>query len=111
MDFKTIKSFFENNFIDILVDNKYEVNFPYELFLEKLNDIKYRKLEFIFDGFNSINLIDLDGNDDIVNFNLSDVINSYLDTLPYKDNTKSAILVKLKKLYNQATNGELLWKY
>jgi hypothetical protein len=92
-----------NNFVDIIIDNKWDLIFPYN----KLVDLseKCRKLEFKLVNENDYKEVE-NNNKELTNFSIIDVFNTYIENTEYPDKIKKVISLKINELYNKYLEDE-----
>lgn len=98
---KILNKYVANNYIDLVTDQKWALDFPFTAFLENING--YKKINVIsvleeeqLDSLDSINDTDLS------NFNILKLSKMYVENLNYSAKIKDLIIKKLEELYNKA---------
>ena len=93
---ENLQNKFKNNFIDILVSDRWATTFPFGRLTDSFHD--YRKINFILTG----NAEFEDDNQEHGDINLSDLISLYIDNLSYNDKIKTKLKEKSLDFYNRA---------
>lgn len=100
MSMEELTNLVKNNFVDIIVDSKWYLNFPFSTFSEELKG--FRKLEFV----NKFAEDSIDGeNYDEKETEVLDILqlaNSVVSQTKHSDNVKEKMLLTIKKLYEEA---------
>lgn len=87
-----------NNFVDIIIDNKWNLIFPFNKMIE-LSE-KCRKLEFKLITEEEYKEIEYSENE-LTNFNIIDIINKFISNTEYPDKIKKMISIKINELYTK----------
>jgi DNA repair exonuclease SbcCD nuclease subunit len=93
---ETLQDKFGNNFVDILVSDKWATTFPFGRLTEAFHD--YRKINFILTGNAEFEESAQEHRD----INLSDLIVMYIENLSYNKKIKSKLTEKSMEFYNRA---------
>lgn len=92
-----IKRYVQNNFVDFIVDGGWIAKFPFALFSDSIDG--HRKINYVL---SSLQKDYEDEEYDGEEINLEDLINVYVNNLPYTDKTKEKLLKVSLDLYRKA---------
>lgn len=107
MRYGDVKNIVENNFVDILVNASWATNFPFNEFLESFSDVRYRKLNYIITTMGEGDEIDLeDSSDWDKEVDLPTLVDMYIDSLTYKDTTKTKLKEVSRSLYYKSIRSD-----
>jgi hypothetical protein len=101
-----VKSLFNNNYVDILIDNNIAKSFPVTQFLDLVKNSGYRHIEFFpYSSSNSKkeNTHDIQDNSE---YNIFDVLNEYLKIREMPDRLLSKVSSKFKDIYQDVKNSK-----
>lgn len=107
MDEEETKTYFKNNFVDIIVDQKWIMNFPFSTFYDDI--FGYRKLEFVP---RIVNIEDEEGtlmNDVSYQLEKIDIIelaNKLIQNTSHPDSLKQKLLSTVKILYEKSQKSK-----
>lgn len=93
-----VKDKFNNNFVDIMINNKWSTKFPFGQLIDNLSG--YRKINYIFTTDNGDET--LLGTPDGKEINLEELILYHIDSLGYNENIKKKLKSKSLELYHKA---------
>lgn len=100
-----IKKMFNNNFVDILIDNKLAKVFPVTQFIELVKNSGHRSIEFY--PYSS----DTTSNDDVkiegtYDYNIFEVLTEYLKVREIPPRLSSKVTTKFKEIYDNVKNSK-----
>lgn len=101
------KEFFRNNFVDILVDPKWSLNFPFSTFADDMKG--YRKLDFVP---RMSNIEDEDGmlleseDADMERIDIIELSQKLIYNTQHSDNLKEKLLATIKSLYERVQKSQ-----
>ena len=101
------KEFFRNNFVDILVDPKWSLNFPFSTFADDMKG--YRKLDFVP---RMSNIEDEDGmlleseDTDMERIDIIELSQKLIYNTQHSDNLKEKLLTTIKSLYERVQKSQ-----
>lgn len=104
LEYEEYLNIIKNNFVDIIVDNKWNLIFPFNKMVEVSENC--RKLEFKLiseDEYKELEFSD----SELTNFNIIDLSNKYINDTDYPDKIKNLISLKINELYNKYMEEEL----
>lgn len=96
----------KNNFVDILVNQKWSLKFSFTDLMDNISD--YRKINIIsiIDDNNDNLNYDNNTSTDLSNFNIMKLTQIYVDLLNYSTKIKLLTAKKINELYNKVLSGE-----
>lgn len=97
-------SIVDNNFIDILCDIKWSLNFPFSTLLD-LSD-NYRKINIIVTSPDDFNLSEEGFTTQLSSFNITKLTNSYINKTPYTKKVKTLLKQRIENLHKRVLGDE-----
>jgi UDP-2,3-diacylglucosamine pyrophosphatase LpxH len=100
MNINEITEYFNDNFVEILIDNNMAKVFPINRFIELVENCGHRSLEFIPYALDELNLI----SDDLVysyDYNMFEILNEYLKIREISADLTNRVSVEFKNLYDK----------
>lgn len=105
MSVEDIHKTFNNNYVDVMINNDIAKTFPVTQFLELIKDSGYRHIEFF--PYNTTNskseVVEIKDNHE---YNIFDVLNEYLKVRELPENLSSNVFSKFKEIYNDIKNSK-----
>ena len=103
MEEEAAKQLVKNNFVDVIVDQKWSLNFPFATFYDDVQG--YRKLEFVprigntedEDGFD----IDVDGENELGKVDIIELANKLIQSTSHSDTLKKKLLETIKMAHEK----------
>lgn len=99
MEEDDVKEMFRNNFVDVMVDHKWTLNFPFSTFYDDVTG--YRVLEFIQTVTDDENEYLLDGDEDMGKIDIVELANKLIQNTSHNDNIKDKLLSVIKILHSK----------
>ena len=95
----------KNNFVDIIVTTEESTTIPLTTILDTALD--YKKINIIYDDTgNDVDTMEISEESELINFDIIDFSNKYVDKLEFSDKMKNLLKQKVQDLYNKVTKGE-----
>lgn len=102
MTYTEFKHKINNNYVDILSDIKYAVDFPFTTLIDSVNN--YKKINVITTTESESDDFEMN-EDEQTNFNLTQLIDIYVENINYSEKIKSLVTKKIHELYDRAQSG------
>ena len=107
MEVEDARLLFKNNFVDILVDPKWSLNFPFSAFIDEMKG--YRRLDFIPRINETENdegdIID-ENNSEIEKIDILELSNRVINNTQHSDNIKEKLIQTMKLLYDKVQKSQ-----
>jgi len=105
---KTLEEFqglTKNNFVDIIVTTEQSTSIPLNQLIELSKE--HRQLNIILDNTDTdIDVTNITNESELINFDIIDFSNRYVDNLDFSDKMKNLLKQKVQYLYNKVVNVE-----
>ena len=103
MEIEDINKLIKNNFVDVLVDTKWSLNFPFSMFTEEING--HRKFEFIlrFSDENEEDFL-VENESSLEKIDILDLASKLISGTSHSEIIKSKLMDTLRNLYNKVQN-------
>lgn len=102
MEIEDINALFKNNFVDVLVDPKWSLIFPFSTFSDEIVD--YKKLEFLPHLGKTVDLEDSETDSDVSleNFDIIKLTDRIIDAASYEDHLRVTLKKIIRNLHESA---------
>ena len=95
----------KNNFVDIIVTTEQSTSIPLNQLIELSKE--HRQLNIILDNTDTdIDVTNITSESELINFDIIDFSNRYVDNLDFSDKMKNLLKQKVQYLYNKVVNVE-----
>ena len=103
--YEEFQGLMKNNFVDIIVTTEESTTIPLTTILDTALD--YKKINIIYDDTgNDVDTMEISEESELINFDIIDFSNKYVDKLEFSDKMKNLLKQKVQDLYNKVTKGE-----
>lgn len=104
MEEEDAKNLFNNNFVDVLIDQKWTLNFPFSTFYDDVTG--YRRLEFVTAIANNDNEDQEEEVGEMGKIDIVELANRLIQNTSHSESIKEKLLNTVKTLYNNVQKSE-----